>query len=251
MQLAVELKADPAQLEKWMELQERYEANQAKKAYVVAMAEFRAKCPAISRTRKAHNSMYAGLCETIGKIKGLMSECGLSHRWQTEQAEKKTSVTCVLTHIAGHSESTTLSALPDETGSKNAIQAIGSTVSYLERYTLFALLGLASMETDDDGNGAGEPDKPVSQKKMIEMLISDAWKDYCEKNDKIIGKESEITLEKFTAELRKLYGAYSKAERDAFDWTKDNIGNLVRLVSVNNVVTKKGQGNGNGAAKRQ
>ena len=249
MQLAVELKADPAQLEKWMELQERYEANQAKKAYVSAMTDFRAQCPAIDRTRKAHNSMYAGLSETIGKIKGLMSECGLSHRWQTEQADSKTSVSCVVTHIAGHSESTTLSAMPDKTGSKNDIQAIGSTISYLERYTLFALLGLASMYMDDDGNGAGKPDEPTSQKKMREMLISDAWKDYCKKNDKIIGKDSEITLAKFKAELRKIYEMYSAEEKEAFEWTKDGICNLVSLVAVNNVVTKKGQRNG--TAQRQ
>ena len=61
-------------------------------------------------------------------------------------------MSCCVTHILGHTECTTLSELPDESGSKNSIQAIGSTVSYLQRYTLFSILGLASKEMDNDGN---------------------------------------------------------------------------------------------------
>ena len=49
-----------------------------------------------------------------------------------------------------------MSASADTSGSKNSIQAIGSTVSYLERYTLYAILGLASADQDDDGHSAAE-----------------------------------------------------------------------------------------------
>ena len=48
----------------------------------------------------------------------------------------------------------TMAAGPDGSGGKNAIQAIGSTVSYLERYTLLAATGLATEDQDDDGRGA-------------------------------------------------------------------------------------------------
>lgn len=47
-----------------------------------------------------------------------------------------------------------MSAEPDGSGSKNAVQAIGSTNTYLQRYTLFSVLGLASVDMDDDANGA-------------------------------------------------------------------------------------------------
>jgi hypothetical protein len=53
----------------------------------------------------------------------------------------------------GHSERTTLSATADTSGSKNSIQAIGSTVTYLQRYTLLAAVGLAA-GGDDDGQAA-------------------------------------------------------------------------------------------------
>jgi ERF superfamily len=68
-------------------------------------------------------------------------------------------VTCILTHQMGHSEETTLAGAPDNSGSKNSIQAIGSTVTYLERYTLLAATGLAAANGDNDGQGAPKWEK--------------------------------------------------------------------------------------------
>ena len=152
LQMAVEKGASLEQLEKFMDLAERHEKAEAEKAYTQAMAEFRAKCPSITKTKKAHNSKYAGLAETIAQVKNLLTGCGLSHSWRTNQDSGVISVTCKVTHVRGHSEETTLAAGADTSGSKNSIQAIGSTISYLERYTLFAILGLASSEDDLDGN---------------------------------------------------------------------------------------------------
>jgi hypothetical protein len=152
LSIAVQQGADLDKLTKLMDLQERWEANEARKAYVAAMSQFRAQAPSITKTRKAHNSMYAGLAETIDEIKGILTDCGLSHSWKTKQDADQITVTCCVTHIMGHSECTSLTAAPDTSGSKNSIQAVASTVTYLERYTLYAILGLASKEQDNDGN---------------------------------------------------------------------------------------------------
>ena len=154
--MAVNKGADVEQIEKLMDLQVRWEAKEAKKLYITALSTFRAVCPTITRSRQGHNSKYAGLAETIEEIKDLMSANGLSHAWTIEQNDQLVSVKCHLTHVGGHSETSTMSAAPDDTGNKNSIQALGSTVSYLERYTFFALLGLASREMDDDGAGSTE-----------------------------------------------------------------------------------------------
>ena len=53
-------------------------------------------------------------------------------------------MTCVLSHRDGHFEETTLTAGRDDSGKKNAIQQVGSTITYLQRYTLKAALGLAA-----------------------------------------------------------------------------------------------------------
>ena len=184
LQIAVEQNADIDKLEKLMALQERWEANNAKKAYVAAMSKFRSECPAIARTKEGHNIKYAGLAESIDQIKSLLAQCGLSHSWSTTQTDVGlVSVTCSVTHTDGHSEQTTLAAAPDTTGSKNSIQALGSAVSYLERYTLFAILGLASQEMDNDGN----PDTPqevidalagAQNLEVLGDLFKRAWKQH-------------------------------------------------------------------------
>lgn len=151
LQLAIGKGAELEQLEKFMDLAERWQKGEAKKLYVTAMAKFREEAPEIERTKKGHNSKYAGLAESLASIKECLANNGLSHSWKTDQNEKLIRVTCEVTHTAGHSEKTSLEAYPDDSGKKNAIQSIGSTVSYLQRYTLFSLLGLASKEMDNDG----------------------------------------------------------------------------------------------------
>ena len=84
-----------------------------------------------------------------------LADYGLHHDWRTSQTPNGgVTVTCVLTHRDGHSEQTSLSAPADDSGNKNGIQQIGSTINYLQRYTLMAITGLAAQDTDDDGTAS-------------------------------------------------------------------------------------------------
>ena len=100
-----------------------------------------------------------------------LSAVGISHKWKMCQSPE-ISVTCVLTHEMGHSEETTLKASPDTSGSKNSIQAIGSTVTYLERYTLLAAVGLAAAGMDNDGRAADEEQKPKTPEERVAECLS-------------------------------------------------------------------------------
>jgi len=152
---------DVEKLSKFLELQERWEATQARKAYTESMANFKKNAPNISKDKKVKFNTSKGtteynhatlfnVTETIGKVLG---EHGLSASWLTSQKENLVTVTCKITHILGHFEETSLTASPDSSGSKNPIQAIGSTVTYLQRYTLLALTGLATKDQDNDAKG--------------------------------------------------------------------------------------------------
>lgn len=151
---------DLDKLKQFMELQERWEKNEARKAYTEAMAAFKKNPPEIEKDKhvKYGNTEYfhASLGNVTTKINTALGEHGLSAAWTTEQGEKGVSVTCKITHILGHFETTTLTAANDTSGAKNAIQALGSTISYLERYTILALTGLATHEMDNDGGGKTE-----------------------------------------------------------------------------------------------
>lgn len=71
-------------------------------------------------------------------------------------------VTCIITHEAGHSTSTSLQSGRDDSGGKNNIQALGSAVKYLQRYTFISATGLAAQEMDDDGHATSDTDPGVS-----------------------------------------------------------------------------------------
>lgn len=172
--LALERGAEPQVLSRLMDLQERWEANQAKKAYVEAMTAFKQEAPAVLIKTDSANFgsgkaayRYANLGSIVQEISALLGKYQLSASWQTAQTDKgQVSVTCHITHIGGHRESVLLVAPPDTTGNKNQIQAIGSTVTYLQRYTLLAALGLATGEDDDGPGGEREPIKqPQTTKK--------------------------------------------------------------------------------------
>lgn len=153
-------------LEKLMGLQERWEANQARKSFDEAMAAAKAEIPTIVKNREVDftsskgrtNYRHEDLAEIARTVDPILSRHGLSYRFRvTSNVNEPVSVTCILSHRAGHSEETTLSAGRDDSGNKNSIQAVGSAITYLQRYTLKAALGLAAA-SDDDGNATDEPD---------------------------------------------------------------------------------------------
>lgn len=141
-------------LGKLMDLQERWEKNQARKAFDDAVANAKAEIVPVVRNRKGHNSKsYADFAAIARAVDPIITKHGLSYRFRTEQTER-INVTCVLSHRAGHFEETTLTGPADTTGNKNAIQAIGSTLTYLQRYSLVQMLGIAAAD-DDDGKAGG------------------------------------------------------------------------------------------------
>lgn len=151
---AVESNASMEVLEKLLSLQERWESSQARKAFDEAIAAAKAEIKPVVRNASGHNAKrYADFAAIAKAVDPVITKFGLSYRFRTTQTDR-ISVTCVLSHKSGHSEETTLSGPADASGSKNAIQAIGSTLSYLQRYSLVQMLGLAATD-DDDGATAG------------------------------------------------------------------------------------------------
>jgi hypothetical protein len=176
LQIAIEKGADMAQLEKLMDLNERWEAAQAKKAYQLAMQEFKKDPPHIVKNKQvAYSSTkfkHAELDQVSELIGAALAKVGISHHWSTKQDGSVITVTCTLTHVAGHSESVSLSSPPDTSGAKNSIQAIASAVTYLQRYTLQGVTGIAA-EADDDGRGfSGDPISEKQLSTLTDMIVA-------------------------------------------------------------------------------
>jgi hypothetical protein len=160
---AIQGKADVAILERLMSLQERWEANEAKKEYDAAFARAREEIKPIIKTQDVNlgggkGYKYETLSDIADDVDGVLSREKLSYRYTSSQNGDLITVTCIVSHERGHREEATLSGKPDTSGSKNPIQAIGSAVTYLQRYTLKLALGLSAAR-DDDARAAG-PAKP-------------------------------------------------------------------------------------------
>ena len=162
LEIATQQGADVDKLGKLMELQMRWEANEARKAFVGALNEFKRDPPKISKNKQVDfqttkgrtTYKHATLDKVSDTIGAALAQVGISHRWETEQLDGGLiRVTCILTHDDGHSERVALQAGRDDSGNKNNIQAVGSTVTYLQRYTLLAATGMAVQDQDDDGAG--------------------------------------------------------------------------------------------------
>lgn len=168
-------------LDKMMELQERWEAGQAKKAYVKAMAEFKRESITILKDRevrfKGTAYSHATLASVVSSIVPALSKHGLSHHWEVIQ-ENGITVRCVITHEMGHSEAVSMSAPPDSSGSKNFIQQLGSTKTYLERYTLLAITGMTASDMDDDGGSYGHPQQPQPAQQASNVFPQDRFDRY-------------------------------------------------------------------------
>lgn len=163
--------ASVEEIGKFMDLMERQQKNEAQQAMVRAMTAFKKNPPDIYKTAEADFTTskgrttysYATLGDICDKIIAALAEHGISHDWAIEQPGSGPDanmivVTCTLTHEMGGSKSATFKAPPDNTGSKNAIQSIGSSVTYASRYSLLAACGIAvKAQGDDDGAAAGEP----------------------------------------------------------------------------------------------
>lgn len=158
--MAIQAGAGVDEIKAIMELQERQEDRAARKAYVVAMTKFKAKNLVITKNNAVSFGKTQYDHSTLDHILSIavpeMSECGLSHRWDTENSKDDgIKVTCVITHEMGHSEGTYLTSAADDSGGKNKIQGIGSAVTYLQRYTFLSAMGLSTGGDDTDGISKG------------------------------------------------------------------------------------------------
>ena len=160
--LAVQQGADLDKLERLMALQERWEVNEARKAFSAAFAAFKNEAVTIVRGKLVTDGPLKGkhhaeLSDVVGAVSPALSRHGLSIAWKLTKDEKDwIEVTCVLRHAGGHFESVSMGGAPDTGPGRNAIQARGSVKTYLERYTGTAILGMAPQDADDDGAGGAK-----------------------------------------------------------------------------------------------
>lgn len=161
--LAANPSVDVVKLEKIIELQERILRHNAESAFNVAFSRMQPNIPTIIERASTDKTSYAPLEDIIEQVRPILAQHGFSLGFKTEWPEKgSVRVIGILTHDDGHSRTSEFLSAADQTGSKNAIQALASTVSYGKRYTAKDLLCIVTKREDDDAQ-TSEPPRRTSK----------------------------------------------------------------------------------------
>lgn len=181
IQSALERGASMEQINQLLDLKDRIEAGDAKKAFVAAMSRFKANTIPLTKdkvnnqyTTATSTARYTSLGNMVQTVTPYLSQNNLSARWDVEQLPIGIKVTCIITHAQGHAESVAMIVPPDKSGAKNPIQEIKSAITYAKACTFESICGLASTDgnVDDDGNGAGGSKPSMPEQEVVACLDS-------------------------------------------------------------------------------
>lgn len=145
---------DADKLGKLLDINIKMMDRQAEIDFNQAMARLQPKLPEIKRTTDAHNSKYAKYEHIEREIRPFYTAEGFSISFNSKLKDGIETYYGTLSHAAGHSITAEMALPPDTSGSKNAIQAKGSTISYAKRYLVQMLLNIVTVGEDDDGDSA-------------------------------------------------------------------------------------------------
>lgn len=172
---------DPDKMLKLYELAERARLSRAREAYNRSMALAKGEIGPIFKNREVDftsargrtHYRYEDMAEIARVVDPVLAKHGLSYRYRAAQSGKHLTVTCIVSHADGYSEDTVLEADNDESGNKNPIQSVGSTATFLQRYSLKLALGLAA-SADDDGKASSAPEPPKPERSEMAQRCYDS-----------------------------------------------------------------------------
>lgn len=169
---------DLDKMEKIMQMYERVEAQKAEREYNAAMANLQGNMPDIPKDGKIVvkgelRSEYSKFETIMGAIKPHLLKNGIAVSFRSTFDQGKAVVECVISHKDGHREATSITLPFDESGAKNSVQKIGSSLSYAKRYALCLILNIPTGGEDDDGNKGGDKKEPAPKKKSALVIIGE------------------------------------------------------------------------------
>jgi hypothetical protein len=159
--LRCEANSGPDALSTLLESYRELKAREAEAEFNAALARMQLKLPTIDENGAILGpdgepvATYATWEDTVEAIRPILARFGFSLSFRPGQSVRgNPTVTGVLRHRGGHKEEGELELPPDLTGGKNAVQAVGSALSYGQRYVARMLLSLTSRGGDDDAGSS-------------------------------------------------------------------------------------------------
>lgn len=166
-------------MEKLFALRAQVKEEAAREAFVQALAEFQAACPTIKKTKRVLNKngtlryVYAPIDSVVEQIKTALAASRLSYSWDTKHDNDHMEVVCKLTHVFGHSETSTIEIPITKSEFMTSPQSYATAQTYAKRYTLLNALGISTADEDTDATDSKkQPDAKSPKAQIIKRLQS-------------------------------------------------------------------------------
>lgn len=217
MQIISRAAADPAcdldKMERLLSMKERIDKEENSRQFNADMASMQIEMPSVAERGTGHNIKYATFEDINDVAKPIMSKYGFAISFKVVEVEKGVRVTGLLLHRSGHREETEMTFPSDTSGSKNAVQALGSSISYAKRYIMCAMLNITTRGEDDNGFAA-VPDATVSFAQAAELnaLLARCKPETQEGVKKIYGDLETLSKSDFNKAMAQLKKAVARDE---------------------------------------
>lgn len=124
--------------------------------FFTAMAKAQGEFSEVLKSKEGYGYKYATLHSILDMARPILNRNGISisQSWSIE--EDKVNLTTTLMHESGYTVADTCSAPLIELKSCNSLQSAGASITYVRRYHLEAVLGIAGDE-DTDAHGEEKP----------------------------------------------------------------------------------------------
>lgn len=177
LRLAVQGGADVDRLEKLVGLQERWEGEQARKAFFAAVVGFQQEVPIVETLDNNNGRPYAKLSRIWQKVQPTMAKHGLGVVWTGFRIDgEMCHLEGKLTHAAGFALDLVRDIpMPEELRGQNKCQRAGSADSYAKRYAVCDALGIITGK-DDDGAGGVECITEAQGKELTRLCLASGRK---------------------------------------------------------------------------
>ena len=131
-----------------------------------ALSEAQGEFEPVPRTgfNPHYKTNYATLDDVIGGVRNVLAKHGLSYTQMLDGKDGVPYLTTTLYHASGQWIQSSVPFPSDISGGRNALQSFGRDLTYLRRYALSAMLGIAS-EEDNDGEGGNSNTRQRNSKK--------------------------------------------------------------------------------------
>ena len=187
IQQAIDKGVDADQLDKLMDLQERWEHGNAKRDFMKAFSDCQGELPRVVRNKenKHTRSRYADLETVNSQVLPVITKHGFSLSFGEEDIPNPVENMCrmgaTLRHRGGHSEHYHVDLPTDGSGIKGSsnmtpIHGKGSWSTYAQRYLTCMIFSVTIADYDNDGNNGGEAMLTEEQVFMLRNLM-----EQCEK----------------------------------------------------------------------